>query len=73
MRKVSQRDCVDAADIFSLINVMTVNHEPTRPTISRLLQMVKNKMGNPEGIPNLLLTLFQEVMGDIEQLVGPFL
>lgn len=66
--RVSQKDCADA-DLFSLINLMTVSHEPTRPTIQRLLQMTKNKIANPDGVPKLLTLLFQELMGDIEELV----
>jgi hypothetical protein len=67
-KSVSQADCADA-DLFSLINLMTVSHEPTRPTISRLLQMAKNKIANPEGVPKLLKLLFNEIMGDIDELV----
>lgn len=66
-RRISLPDCADAG-LFSLINLMTVEHVATRPNVQRLLQMVKNKLANPESIPTVLLNLYQEVLGNIEEL-----
>ncbi|VDM37179.1 unnamed protein product [Toxocara canis] len=51
------------ADIFSLLNVMTVAHVATRPSIVRLAQMAKNKLSiqNPKA---LLAEMYVLVMGD---------
>uniref|UniRef100_F1KQZ6 Tyrosine-protein phosphatase non-receptor type 13 n=1 Tax=Ascaris suum TaxID=6253 RepID=F1KQZ6_ASCSU len=50
-------------DIFSLLNVMTVAHVATRPSIVRLAQMAKNKLSiqNPKA---LLAEMYVLVMGD---------
>uniref|UniRef100_A0A8R1TT13 FERM domain-containing protein n=1 Tax=Onchocerca volvulus TaxID=6282 RepID=A0A8R1TT13_ONCVO len=51
------------ADLFSLLNVMTVAHIATRPSITRLGQMAKNKLTiqNPKA---LLAEMYVLVMGD---------
>ncbi|KAL3982712.1 PDZ domain (Also known as DHR or GLGF) family protein [Acanthocheilonema viteae] len=51
------------ADLFSLLNIMTVAHIATRPSITRLGQMAKNKLTiqNPKA---LLAEMYILVMGD---------
>ncbi|MCP9265807.1 Tyrosine-protein phosphatase non-receptor type 13 [Dirofilaria immitis] len=51
------------ADLFSLLNVMTVAHIATRPSVIRLGQMAKNKLTiqNPKA---LLAEMYILVMGD---------
>ncbi|VDK83204.1 unnamed protein product [Litomosoides sigmodontis] len=51
------------ADLFSLLNVMTVAHIATRPSVTRLGQMAKNKLTiqNPKA---LLAEMYILVMGD---------
>ncbi|VDN03701.1 unnamed protein product [Thelazia callipaeda] len=51
------------ADVFSLLNVMTVAHVATRPSITRLGQMAKNKLAiqNPKA---LLAEMYVLIMGD---------
>lgn len=51
------------ADLFSLLNVMTVAHVATRPSVTRLGQMAKNKLAiqNPKA---LLAEMYVLVMGD---------
>uniref|UniRef100_A0A0N5AXK2 KIND domain-containing protein n=1 Tax=Syphacia muris TaxID=451379 RepID=A0A0N5AXK2_9BILA len=51
------------ADLFSLLNVMTVSHVATRPSIVRLSQMAKNKLKiqNPKA---LLAEMYVLVMGE---------
>ncbi|EFO27314.2 hypothetical protein LOAG_01159 [Loa loa] len=51
------------ADLFSLLNVMTVAHIATRPSVTRLGQMAKNKLTiqNPKA---LLAEMYVLVMGD---------
>ncbi|VIO87353.1 Uncharacterized protein BM_BM6419 [Brugia malayi] len=53
----------DNADLFSLLNVMTVDHIATRPSVTRLGQMAKNKLTiqNPKA---LLAEMYILVMGD---------
>uniref|UniRef100_A0A1I8EH06 FERM domain-containing protein n=1 Tax=Wuchereria bancrofti TaxID=6293 RepID=A0A1I8EH06_WUCBA len=52
-----------SADLFSLLNVMTVAHIATRPSVTRLGQMAKNKLTiqNPKA---LLAEMYILVMGD---------
>ncbi|VDN32086.1 unnamed protein product [Gongylonema pulchrum] len=51
------------ADLFSMLNVMTVAHVATRPSVTRLGQMAKNKLAiqNPRA---LLAEMYILVMGD---------
>ncbi|CAD5206142.1 unnamed protein product [Bursaphelenchus okinawaensis] len=56
------------AGLFSLINLMTVEHVATRPNLQKLNQMIKNKLANPEAVSKTLKLMFEEVMGNIEEL-----
>ncbi|KAI6178699.1 hypothetical protein M3Y98_00529400 [Aphelenchoides besseyi] len=61
---------VDSQVVWVLGEVVRglISHVETRPTIQYLRQIAKNRIANPESVPNMLLTLYQEVMGDVEAL-----
>uniref|UniRef100_A0A1I7RLI5 ULP_PROTEASE domain-containing protein n=1 Tax=Bursaphelenchus xylophilus TaxID=6326 RepID=A0A1I7RLI5_BURXY len=56
------------AGLFSLINLMTVEDIGTRPSMQKLSQMVRNKLANPDAVKKTLRLMFEEVMGNIEEL-----
>lgn len=55
--------------IFSLINLMTVEHVGSRPTPIKLLQMLRNKIYNINDVQKTLQHIYRELMGDIDELV----
>uniref|UniRef100_A0A915EKK1 FERM domain-containing protein n=1 Tax=Ditylenchus dipsaci TaxID=166011 RepID=A0A915EKK1_9BILA len=55
--------------LFSLLNLMTVEHVASRPSLSKLSQMLRNKIQNVEDMPAILVQLYQELMGDIDELI----
>lgn len=58
------------AELFSLVNLMTVSHVGTRPTLAKLGQMARNRCA-AAGIQvhGVLKALYEELMGDIDELV----
>lgn len=69
VRQACSSNCSDAG-LFSLINLMTVEHVGTRPTISKLAQMVKNKINDTDSVRKLLMVVYQEIMGDLDDLAA---
>uniref|UniRef100_A0A1I8A4D4 KIND domain-containing protein n=1 Tax=Steinernema glaseri TaxID=37863 RepID=A0A1I8A4D4_9BILA len=69
--KVAQRagasTCKDV-DLFSLLNLMTVQSPSSRPSLQKLVQMTRNKIGDVEAVPSVLMELYVEVMGDDDDL-----
>lgn len=49
---------------------MTVEHVGTRPTLSKLAQMVKNKINDTDSVRKLLMVVYQEIMGDLDDLAA---
>lgn len=66
----TQRDSLDVG-LFSLLNLLTVdgNMASSRPTFLKLEHMLRNKVQNIESLTNALVKLYQELMGDIDELV----
>lgn len=64
------RDFSDIS-LFSLLNLLTVEESlaSNRPTFVKLKQMLQNKFQNFNLLANVLVNLYQEVMGDINELV----
>ncbi|KAI1711091.1 PDZ domain (Also known as DHR or GLGF) domain-containing protein [Ditylenchus destructor] len=55
--------------LISLLNLMTVDHVQTRPTLNKLSQMLRNRMDNVDEVPTILQKLYQELLGDIDDLI----
>ncbi|TMS39923.1 hypothetical protein L596_006374 [Steinernema carpocapsae] len=51
-------------DLFSLLNLMTLQAAAARPTLQKLMQMTKNKLGDVDEVPGLLMELYVEILGD---------
>uniref|UniRef100_A0A0N4Z3A6 FERM domain-containing protein n=1 Tax=Parastrongyloides trichosuri TaxID=131310 RepID=A0A0N4Z3A6_PARTI len=60
-------DCKDA-NLFSLLNLLTVSDVGTRPSLKKLSQMVKNKMERGRNVKQNLQELYAEIMGDDDEL-----
>lgn len=72
--KASAADHSDVA-LHSLLNLMTVSHVQSRPTLPKVKQMVRNRMDivEVERQPQVIAGLFREVMGDLDELAAdPF-
>ncbi|KAK0399028.1 hypothetical protein QR680_002873 [Steinernema hermaphroditum] len=59
--------CKDV-DLFSLLNLMTVQSPSSRPSLQKLVQMTRNKIGDVGTVPSMLMELYVEVMGDEDDL-----
>uniref|UniRef100_A0A914Y4J0 Uncharacterized protein n=1 Tax=Panagrolaimus superbus TaxID=310955 RepID=A0A914Y4J0_9BILA len=69
IRQSCAQACSDA-ELFSLLNLMTVNHVGTRPTLAKLGQMTKNRCAAAGiDVNGVLKALYEELMGDIDELV----
>lgn len=57
--------------LFSLLNLMTVGHVLSRPTLAKVRLMVRNRLGivDLEKVPEIIADLYKEVMGDLDELV----
>jgi hypothetical protein len=57
--------------LFSLLNLMTVSHVQSRPSLQKVRQMIRNRLDVVEvdRMPKIIAGLFQEVMGDLDELV----
>uniref|UniRef100_A0A183CBC5 PDZ domain-containing protein n=1 Tax=Globodera pallida TaxID=36090 RepID=A0A183CBC5_GLOPA len=58
--------------LFSLLNLMTVGHVQSRPTLSKVWLMVRNQLGvdGLAKVPEVVSSLFKEVMGDLDELLA---
>uniref|UniRef100_A0A914HDQ0 PDZ domain-containing protein n=1 Tax=Globodera rostochiensis TaxID=31243 RepID=A0A914HDQ0_GLORO len=58
--------------LFSLLNLMTVGHVQSRPTLSKVWLMVRNQLGvdGLAKVPEVVSSLFKEVMGDLDDLLA---
>lgn len=59
------------SDLFSLFNLLTIeeNLASNRPTFIQLKQILLNKIQNFNLLENVLVDIYKDLMGDIDELV----
>ena len=66
--QIGQSNLFDA-NLSSLFNLMTVKEISNRPTIARVSQVARNMLNNTLNASKILKELYQQLMGDINELV----
>jgi len=58
--------------LHSLLNLMTLDHPQSRPSLQKVRQMIRNRLDVVDigRMHQVVIGLYREVLGDLDELVG---